>query len=130
LPQVWDTHALRLRHSHSTIEAMAVDIEFLWFADCPSHPEALRMLHDVLDELGVDANIQQIEVKTDEQARELAFVGSPTIRVNGVDIDSEGAATLAPALTCRAYLREDGRISPLPAREWIRQAIEQAATRN
>lgn len=105
---------------------MPVNIEFLWFADCPSHPDALRLLHEVLDELGVEANIDRIQVATDQEARELNFPGSPTIRINGVDVDPAGAATLAPALTCRAYQRDDGRISPLPSREQIRDTLEQA----
>lgn len=109
---------------------MPVNIEFLWYADCPSHPDALRLLRDVLDEVGVDANIERIEVGTDQQARELSFPGSPTIRINGVDVDPEGAATLPPALTCRVYQHDDGRISPLPMREHIKHRLEQAAKSN
>jgi hypothetical protein len=109
---------------------MPVNIEFLWYADCPSHPDALRLLYEVLDEVGVEANIERIEVGTNEQARELKFPGSPTIRINGVDVDPEGAETLPPALTCRAYQHADGRISPLPARDQIRDLLEQATTSN
>lgn len=105
---------------------MRVNIEFLWYEDCPSHADAFQLLQDVLTELGVDADIQQVKVETEEQAQALRFPGSPTIRVAGMDIDPEGAAGLPHALTCRAYRREDGRISPLPSRNQVRKAIQQA----
>ncbi len=98
-------------------------IDFLYWEECPSHPEAMRRLGEVMAELGIDAPIQAIEVRTEEDAARLAFPGSPTIRVDGVDLDPEGAAHAGTALTCRVYHLEDGRISPLPSRETIRRAL-------
>lgn len=98
-------------------------IEFLFWEDCPSHPDALRRLREVMSDLGVDAPIDVLEVRTDDEARELQFPGSPTIRVNGQDLDPAGAAAMGPALTCRIYRLEDGRISPLPSREMIGRAL-------
>lgn len=109
---------------------MALNIEFLWYEDCPSHDKGFQLLQDVLDELDVDAEINRIKVETEEQADELQFPGSPTIRINGVDIDPGGAARLPNALTCRAYRRDDGRISPLPSRNQVRKAVRWATTRN
>lgn len=107
---------------------MTLDIEFLWYEDCPSHDDAFQLLQDVLADLDVDAHIERIKVETQEQAQELRFPGSPTIRINGVDIDPEGAAGLPNALTCRAYRRKDGRISPLPSREQVRKAAQRVMT--
>jgi hypothetical protein len=98
-------------------------IEFLFWEDCPSHPEALALLQNVMAEVGVDSPIEKIEVLTDEDAERLAFPGSPTIRVDGVDVDAVGAAQMGTALTCRVYLREDGRLSPLPSQEMLRRAL-------
>jgi len=109
---------------------MTVDIEFLWYEDCPSHDRGFKRLKDVLAELAVDASIERVKVETVEQAQELRFPGSPTIRINGVDIDPEGAASLPNALSCRAYQREDGRISPLPSREQVRTAVQQALAKD
>lgn len=105
---------------------MALDVEFLWFEDCPSHEDAFEMLQDVLAELDADADIQRRKVETEEQVEAFNFPGSPTIRVNGEDIDPEGAASLPNALTCRVYRREDGRPSPLPSREQVRTAVQRA----
>ena len=110
-------------------------IEFLYWHDCPSHPGALQRLREVMAEIGDESPIEQIEVLTDDDAERLGFPGSPTIRVEGVDVDPAGALQMgaalrtagrsqqASALTCRIYHLEDGRISPLPSKEMIRQAL-------
>jgi len=69
--------------------------------------------------------VEVFKVETEEQARELRFVGSPTIRVDGQDIDPPTESSYA--LTCRAYRLEDGRISPLPAKDMIRRALRSPA---
>lgn len=98
-------------------------IEFLYWEDCPSHPQAWSLLQEAMAELGVEIPVEQIEVVTDEAAERLAFPGSPTIRVNGVDMDPDGAAQMGTALTCRIYRLQDGRFSPVPTKEMIRQAL-------
>ena len=97
-------------------------IDFLFWRDCPSHPEARELLRDVLQERGVDAEIVEREVLTQDEAEELAFPGSPTIRVDGRDVDPAGAAS-RPALTCRIYHLPDGHVSPVPSREQLEEAI-------
>ncbi len=100
-------------------------VSFLFYEDCPSHDLALERLREVLDEKGIDANVEVVKVESEEQAQELRFVGSPTILLNGQDIDPTPSDSLY-ALTCRAYRLEDGRISPLPSPDTIRRAIDAA----
>ena len=104
-------------------------IDFLYFEDCPSHEQALDRLQKVLKEEGVQAEIEVIEVTTEEQALDVEFPGSPTIRIEDRDIDP---VLEHPnyALSCRTYHLEDGRISPLPSEAMIRRAIESAAQTN
>ena len=97
-------------------------IELLFWAGCPSYPEALELLRRVLDEHGIDAEIDVHEVLTDAEAEQLRFPGSPTIRIAGRDIDSEGAEA-PPALTCRVYWLPDGRPSPVPSRRQLEEAL-------
>jgi hypothetical protein len=101
-------------------------VSFLFYEDCPSHDLALERLREVLDEEGIDADVEVIEVRSEERAQELRFIGSPTILVSGQDIDPPPSDSHY-ALTCRAYRLEDGRISPLPSRGMIRRAIVGAA---
>ena len=99
-----------------------MDIELLYWEGCPSYPEARELLEDVLAARGVDAGIRMTHVATDAQAEELRFPGSPTIRIDGRDVDSRGAAS-PPALTCRIYYLPDGRVSPIPSREELEAAL-------
>jgi hypothetical protein len=103
--------------------ANSAKIEFLYWEDCPSHAQALEVLREVMAEMGIESAIERIEVLTDEDAARLQFPGSPTIRVGGRDIDPAGAAQMGTALTCRVYLLEDSRVSPVPSREMIRAAL-------
>jgi len=98
-------------------------IEFLFWRDCPSFPGALERLRKVMAEVGDESPIEQIEVLTDEDAERLSFPGSPTIRIDGHDVDQSGAEQMGTALTCRIYHLEDGRVSPLPSEEMIRRAL-------
>jgi hypothetical protein len=97
-------------------------IELLYWQGCPSHPEAKALLEQVLAELGRDDEIVLSEVTSDAEAERLRFPGSPTIRVDGRDIDAMGANG-RPSLTCRIYHLPDGRISPVPSREQLEAAL-------
>jgi hypothetical protein len=98
------------------------DVTFLYFEDCPSHDVALSRLREVLSEEGIETDIEIIKVETDEQARSLQFVGSPTMRINGEDIIPHSEKKIV-GLACRAFVLEDGRISPLPSYEMIRAGV-------
>ena len=97
-------------------------IELLYWEGCPSHHEAKTLLEQVLAELGRDDEIVMTEVTSDEEAERLRFPGSPTIRVDGRDIDAAGANG-RPSLTCRIYHIPDGRVSPVPSREQLEAAL-------
>jgi hypothetical protein len=62
------------------------------------------------------------EIRTHEEAGELAFPGSPTIRIDGRDVDPAGAGA-PPALSCRVYRFPDGRVSPIPSRQQLEEAL-------
>jgi hypothetical protein len=97
-------------------------VELLWWEGCPSTPEARADLERVLRDEGVQAEIEMVEVKDDEQARAERFPGSPTIRIDGRE--AIPAADVEPAsLTCRVYRLRDGRPSPTPDPEDLRAAI-------
>jgi hypothetical protein len=99
-----------------------VKIEFLFWDGCPSHPEALDLLRDVLEARGVSDAIEIREVFTREEAVTLAFPGSPTIRIDGRDVDPVGAQA-PPELNCRIYRLPDGRASPVPSRQQLEEAL-------
>ena len=97
-------------------------IELFYWRGCPSHPEAKSLIEQILAELGRDDEIVMTEVTSDDQAELLRFPGSPTIRVDGRDVDPVGASA-RPALTCRIYHLPDGRVSPIPSRDQLEAAL-------
>ena len=101
-------------------------VSFLYYEECPSHDLALERLREVMAEEGIPSGeVEVIKVETEEQAHQLRFVGSPTIRVDGQDIDPPKEPHYA--LTCRAYRLGDDRISPLPSKDMIRRALRSSA---
>jgi len=78
-----------------------MQIDFLYFEDCPSHEKALARLREVLHEEGLQAEIRIHKMETDEQAQEWRFAGSPTILVNGEDIVPTDETLYS--LSCRVY---------------------------
>ena len=100
-------------------------VELLWWEGCPSHPEALTELERILREEGVPAEVTRVEIEDDEQARRERFPGSPTIRIDGRDIVAPGDGE-PYSLTCRVYRTRDGRISPVPDPEDVREAVRRA----
>jgi hypothetical protein len=98
-------------------------VELLYWDGCPSHPRALAELREALGDLGHgDLDVEVSEIASERDARERGFVGSPTLRVDGVDPlpPPPGEPT---GLTCRVYRRRDGRHSPTPDPVELRDAL-------
>ena len=101
-------------------------VELLAWSGCPSHEEARERLLVLLGALGrPDVEVRVRWIETDEEAAEVAFVGSPTVRWQGRDLlPPDGSDHVA--LTCRVYRRRDGRFSPLPDPDDLREALTRA----
>ena len=103
----------------------APDVELLWWRGCPSWGQALDLVRAEMRRLGLDpAALAVREVHDDGEAERERFPGSPTVRVNGLDIQDPGASALG--LTCRVYRLRDGRISALPDPADVAAALEAA----
>ena len=102
-----------------------MQIRFLYYEDCPSHEAALERLQQVMTEENITAPVEVVKVETDAQAEALQFAGSPTIQVNGADIVPPDGQVIY-GLSCRVYVHEDGRYSPLPSPATIRRALREA----
>jgi hypothetical protein len=83
------------------------------------------MVRDVVNSLGVDATISEVEIQDVEQAVRLRFFGSPTVRINGQDIDPAKRSGTDYSFSCRLY---DGSGS-LP-RALVENAIREAGRAN
>jgi hypothetical protein len=105
-------------------------VELLFWDGCPSHPQALADLQAAMADLGLDPETVLVrEVDTEQRAGRERFVGSPTIRVDGEDIDPPSGDEPI-GLTCRVYRLRDGRYSPTPDPAVVRAALDNAMTRS
>jgi len=95
-------------------------IEVLYVPGCPNHQPAVEKFRDVLRSAAIDAWIQEIEVTNDAMARQLKFPGSPTIRVEGSDVESNPQDSYS--LACRLYSNGTG----VPSLEALRRAVTRA----
>ena len=100
-------------------------IEVLYFDGCPNHKPAVEALREVLREEGVSAEIVEVNVGDASMARALRFLGSPSIRVNGLDVEPEMREAHDYGMMCRTYA-VDGRREGLPSREMLRKAMSEA----
>lgn len=99
-------------------------IELLVFDGWPNWEAARELFRAGMASLGISGEIQEIQVKSLEQAQALNFPGSPTLRVNGQDVAPlpEG---FQPAMGCRTY-GVQGRRQGLPDVAWIVEALRKA----
>ena len=98
-----------------------ITIEVLFFEGCPNHEPTLQLAREVVADLGVSADVREVEVERPGDAETLRFLGSPSVRVNGRDIEPGAEDRAGFALSCRIY-----GASGVPRREWMVAALEDA----
>ena len=103
---------------------MVVRLEVLYFDGCPSHDRLLPVLRELAAEHAVE--LKQRRIETVEHAEDARFLGSPTVRVDGVDVEPSAQARMDFGLKCRLYPSSDGRTGGVPPRAWIARALCEA----
>jgi hypothetical protein len=78
-------------------------VEVFYFEGCPNHKPAVERVKAVLKQQGIAVELTEIEVPDLEAARAVGFIGSPTIRVNGLDIDPGSGIVTETGFACRYY---------------------------
>jgi hypothetical protein len=108
-----------VRNPSATGRARAVErIEVLYFEGCPSTDAFLPRLRDLLVDLGVSDRLMLRRVETAEAAERERFLGSPSVRVDGRDIEPGADQRTDFGLKCRLY-RTDGGVRGAPPDEWL-----------
>ncbi len=97
-------------------------VEILYFDGCPNHEGARVLVERVSRELGVDPELRLVNVPDEEAAQRLRFLGSPTIRVAGEDVDPHTNERDEYVLSCRVYRTESG-FAGQPDERWVRDAL-------
>ena len=93
-------------------------VEVLFFEGCPNHLPAVELAKEVVADVAPGARVEEIEVRDNEHAARVRFLGSPTIQVDSEDIEPDARSRTDYAMSCRMY-----GTSGLPPREMIVAAL-------
>jgi hypothetical protein len=96
-------------------------IELLYFTGCPGYEQLRSVVQALATEVGAELVLREID--TPEAAREARFLGSPTVRVNGRDVDPDAEQRSDYGLKCRLYRSAESGQSAVPPTAWIRAAL-------
>jgi hypothetical protein len=95
-------------------------VELLYFDGCPGHEQLLALVERLATEARAEVRIRAVD--TPEAAEAERFLGSPTVRIDGRDVDPEAADRKDFGIKCRLY-RDGGTQSRTPPEAWIREAL-------
>jgi hypothetical protein len=101
-------------------------VEVWTFEGCPHAQPALALAERVVAASGVEATVRRVDIADADAAVEYRFLGSPTIRVNGVDVEPGANERREYVLACRVYRTSSGGSKGEPEERWLRSALEAA----
>ncbi len=78
-------------------------IEVLYFEGCPNYEPTVQLVREVMESLGLSMEVCEVAVAGLEEAEQFRFLGSPSVRVNGCDIEPGADDRTEFALGCRMY---------------------------
>lgn len=96
-----------------------MEVRVVYFEGCPNHEPTVSLIREVAAKVGAEVEIEEVKVETDEDARRERLLGSPTVQVDGLDIDPTARERTDFSFSCRVYAGENG----LPPREMIAAAM-------
>lgn len=99
-------------------------VEILTFDGCPNRAAVLELVAKVVARESVNADVRVVDVPDLGAARRLRFLGSPTIRVGGSDIEPGADDRTEFVHGCRVYRTEAG-LSGRPSEQWLVEALAQ-----
>jgi hypothetical protein len=108
----------------ATASSSAPRVELVVFEGCPNARAARELIDQVNASLALEPQVDVVVVPDAETAERARFLGSPTIRVDGRDIEPGAEDRTDYALACRVYETASG-VAGLPEEAWLRQALKQ-----
>jgi hypothetical protein len=100
-------------------------LELLYVDGCPNHDATTKLVHSVLEAEGLAPEVRQILIRNHEDAQAHGFPGSPTVRVNGRDIESISSDRSDVGFACRTYVVA-GKAQGVPPRSLMESAVRAA----
>ena len=106
-------------------------VEVLFFDGCPNVEPTLERVRAAISQAGAGADgvsVRLVKVETSEHAHEVGFLGSPSVRVDGADVETSARSRGDFALQCRVYDAGGGRLEGAPPVQWIHAALTSGAS--
>ena len=103
-------------------------LEVLSFDGCPGRDPARALVTDVVADVAPGALVEEVDASDPAVAARLRFPGSPTVRVDGVDVEPGYVDTGDYSPRCRVY-RTSAGLAQVPPRAWVEDAVRRAAAR-
>ena len=101
-------------------------IELLYFDGCPNHEALLPRLREIVAASDVSAEVDLRRISDDDAAQHERFLGSPTVRIDGDDVEPGAELRTDFGMKCRLYRTASG-LSGQPDEQWIRAALQRTA---
>lgn len=101
-------------------------VQVLYFDGCPNYEALLPHLRELLDTNGAEAAaIELVRVADEETAAQERFLGSPTVRIDGRDVEPGAGERTDFGLECRLFATAEG-LRGVPDDDWVLAALERA----
>lgn len=98
-------------------------VEILTFEGCPHAGGARELVERVMSDLDLEAEFHSIRIEDAGAAERLGFLGSPSIRVDGRDVEPGAADRADYTFSCRVYRTPHG-LRSIPDEAWVRAALQ------
>ena len=102
-------------------------VEVFYFDGCPNHEALLPHLHALLSSAGASTDIELVRVEDADVAERERFLGSPTLRIDGEDVEPGAEDRTDFGVKCRLFATPGG-LRGMPADEWVLAALDRAQT--
>ena len=99
-----------------------IHVELLFFDGCPNVDLAASRVREAITHAGATAELELVRLEGEADAVARRFLGSPTVRVDGADVDGSAVARADFGMQCRVYAVE-GRLEGAPPVAWIEAAL-------
>ena len=102
-----------------------MNVEVLYFKGCPNHEPAVEQVRKALRSEGLPILVDEVEITDPAMAQRVGFLGSPSIRIDGIDVEPGAREIKTFGFGCRVCSDDEGRRSGLPAVGLIQQAVRE-----
>jgi hypothetical protein len=103
----------------------ALHSNVLYFKGCPNHEPAVEQVRKALRSEGLPILVNEVEITDPAMAQKFGFLGSPSIRIDGIDVEPGAREIKSFGFGCRTYSDDEGRRSGLPPVGLIQQAARE-----